>query len=336
MPEGIRIGIIGGGWPGTAHAKGYQDAGGFKLLAIADLIPERRKKMMADFGITREYASAEEMIADVNIDAVSLCLPTHLHAPIALAALRAGKHVVCETPPAMGSAEAKRMDSAAAKKQRVLLYGFQRRFGGHEQASRQAIEKGYIGDVYHARATWTRTRGIPQGTGWFTQKEKSGGGCLIDIGVHMLDLAWNLLGQPIMKSVSGVTHRRFTDLVSGGMSDVEDAAFALIRFEGGKSLELAATWAFNQPPQQNGLTCRVHGDKGAIDVYTPRGAMLYRNFDAAGECKDHELKPPKLTGHASMMRHFKACIDGKATATPGGKEGVELMRMVEGVYRSAE
>src|SRR5207237_5802377 len=181
MAEVTRVGVIGAGWPGSAHARGYLAAGGFKIVAVADLIPERRKKLMAEFGVTREYADAADLIRDPEIDAVSVCLPNSMHAPTTISALRAGKHVICEKPPALTVKDAKRMQATAEKAKKVLMYSVQRRFGGGEQAANQAIAKGYAGDVYHVRTVWTRTRGIPIGTGWFTQKEKAGGGALIDI-----------------------------------------------------------------------------------------------------------------------------------------------------------
>jgi predicted dehydrogenase len=335
MGEQIRVGIIGCGWPGAAHARGYLGAGGFKLAAVADLIPDRRRKLMAEFQIAREYSDAKDLLKEKEIDAVSIALPNHLHAPIALAALRAGKHVLCEKPPAISAAEARRMDAAAKKNAKVLLYSLQRRFGPHEQAAKAAVAKGYVGDVYHVRAVWTRTRGIPVGTGWFTQKEKSGGGALMDVGFHMLDLGWYLLGQPTPKSAFGAAHSRFSALTNGNPYDVDDASFAIIRFDGGKSLELAASWALNQPPQQNGTACRLHGSEGAIEVYTPNGAVLYREFNGSGECKENPLKPPKMIHHVALMRHFKDCIAGRTTATPGGGEGIDLMQMVEAIYKSS-
>src|SRR5439155_10041827 len=138
----------------------------------------------------------KELIADEEIDAVSICLPTHLHVETARAAMKAGKHVVIETPPGVNVREAKQLAAVAAKYDKLLAYAFQRRFGGAELASRQAIEKGYAGEPYHSRATWMRTRGVPIGTGWYTDRAKSGGGALLDIGSHMLDIAWHLLGQP--------------------------------------------------------------------------------------------------------------------------------------------
>ena len=100
-------------------------------------------------------------------------------------------------------------------------------------------------------------------------------------------------------------------------------------------LELAASWALNQPPQQNGTACRLHGSAGAIEVYTPNGAVLYRDFDGKGECRENPLKPPKTIHHVALMRHFKDCIAGRAAAAPGGAEGVTLMEMVESIYKSS-
>ncbi len=336
MAKGIRVGIIGAGAPGTRHADGYRTAGGFQVAAVADLIPSRRKALRQQFDGAKEYVEAAELLADKELDAVSICLPNHLHAPMAVAALRAGKHVVCETPPTLTAAEAKKASAAAAKAGKTLLYAFQRRFGSSEQAAKQAITKGYAGDVYHARAAWMRTRGIPVGTGWFTDKSKSGGGAMIDLGAQMLDLAWHLLGQPKPEVVFGSVVQRFRETASEASTyDVEDAAFALIRFEGGKSLELSASWAINQPPQQQGTLCRIYGDKAAIEVYRGAGPTLYRNFSSKGECKETVLKLPRLVQHAALMRHFRECILARSTPMIGPAESVTLMQMIDAIYKSA-
>jgi predicted dehydrogenase len=337
MAESIRVGIIGAGWPGGAHARGYKEAGGFKIVAVADLIPQRRKKLMGDFGAGTEYVQATDLVSDTQIDVVSVCLPNHLHAPITIAALKSGKHVVCEKPPTISVKEAKQIEAAASKAGKVVLYGFQRRFGGPEQAAKQAIDKGYAGELFHARASWMRTRGIPVGTGWFPVKSQSGGGALIDIGIHMLDLAWHLLGQPKPASVFGTTYQKFKDQAPPNTAmDVEDSGFALIRFEGGKSLELSSSWCINQPPHHQGSICRLYGDKAALDVYTAHGATIYRNFDAKGQAKPTQLKPPRVAGHVTLMRHLKDCIHGKATPIIGPAQGVVLMQMIEAIYKSAE
>jgi predicted dehydrogenase len=333
----IKVGIIGGGWPGRAHLKGYQAAGGFKVAAVADLIPDRRKAMLALCPGAREFAEAKELLEDFQIDAVSICLPNDLHAPMTIAALKSGKHVICEKPPALNAKEARQVAAAAGKAGKVVLYSVQRRFGGGELAAKQALDKGYAGEAYHVRAAWTRTRGIPIGTGWFTDRARSGGGALIDIGVHMLDLAWHLLGQPKPISVFGLTHQRFAELAPREITyNVDDAAFALLRFEAGKSIELATSWAINQPPSQNGTVCRVYGSRGAVEVYTPKGAIIYRGFTPDGRARETALKPPRAIHHTALMRHFRECILGKAEPTIGPRQGVVLMQMLDAIYRSSE
>ncbi len=333
----IQVGIAGLGWPGMMHARGYVAAGGFEIAAVADLIPERRRKAKAEFHVAVEIDQALKLTEDPRLDAISVCLPNDLHAPVVVAALRAGKHVVCEHPPAMDVKQAQQIEKAAGKSGKVVLYAAQRRFGANEQAARQAILKGYAGEIYHARGSWTRTRAIPRGTGWYTDKARSGGGSLIDIGIHMLDLGWQLLGQPRPVSVFGVSYQKFRDcLPPEVVFDVDEAAFALLRFEGNQSLELASSWALNQSPQQNGTILRAHGDKGAVEVYTPRGAMLHRGFDAQGQSRETALKLPRITGYPAMMRHFRDCIAGKTAPALGAPQGVILMRMIEGVYKSSQ
>lgn len=335
--QAIRVAILGAGWPGVKHAEGYKAAGGFDVVAVADRIPARRKAILQTFPAAREYADANDAVRDVGVDAVSICLPNDQHAPIAQAALKAGKHVVCETPPTTNAADAKRIAAAGAKAAKVVLYAAQRRFGGAEQAADQAITKGYLGEPYHARASWMRTRGIPAGTGWFTDKSKSGGGAMIDLGVQMLDLAWRLLGQPAPQTAYAAAHRRFADLVPEATTfDVEDAGFALLRFEGGKSLEVSASWAINQSPRHHGTACRVYGDQGAIEVYTPQGPVLYRNFDEKGTTKETPLKVPKLVHYPAMMRHFRNCITGGQAPSPSAEEGLVVMRMIDAIYKSIE
>jgi predicted dehydrogenase len=334
MADILRVGIIGAGWPGQAHAKGYAGAGGYKLVALADLIPARREKLAAEHGIARTVADAADLISEPGIDVVSVCLPNNLHASTVVAALKAGKHVLCETPPALSAAQAKQIQKAAEKAGKIVLYAFQRRFGGSEMAARQAIAKGYAGDVYHARASWMRTRGVPAGTGWYTDRAQSGGGAMIDLGLHVLDLAWHMLGEPKPASAFASTHALLTP--ADKPEAVEDAAFALIRLEGGKTIELAASWAINQAPHHQGAICRVHGDKGAVEVYTPQGAMLYRGFSPKGESKATPLRGPKVTHHAALARHFRECILGKSQPAIGPAQGVLLMQMVEAIYKSAE
>jgi len=332
----ISVGIIGGGWPAAAHAKGFLAAGGFRLAAVADLIPSRRQKLMAEFSIAKQYASADELLDDKHIDAVSICVPNDLHQPVASAALRAGKHVICETPPALDAKQARRMQTAADRDKKVLMYAFARRFGAAEQASAQAIAKGYLGEAYQVRTHWTRTRGIPAGTGWYTEKNRAGGGAMIDLGLPMLDLAWNLLGQPALLHVLACGQRRFSPDLADPANNVEDAMVALLQFEHNKTIELSAAWAINQPPAQKGSLCRVYGTLGCLEVYTPAGATLHRNFSEDGEPTSTALKEPKTVGYEAMMRQFRRCIAENQPCPTGAAHGVSLMEIVDAIYKSAD
>jgi len=196
---------------GKAHARGYQASGGFKLIAVADLIPSRRREMIDEFKIPREYATWEELVADKELDAVSVCLPTHLHAAATIAALRAGKHVVCERPPTLSGAEAKRIETAATKAKKIVLYGMQRRFGGAEMATKQAIIKGYAGKVYHARHRLDADARRPDRHRLVTDREKAGGGALMDLGSVMLDLGW----QPARRTQADQRLRRDAKAIAG-------------------------------------------------------------------------------------------------------------------------
>jgi predicted dehydrogenase len=325
--------IIGGGWPGVAHSKGYLTAGGCRVVAVADPIPERQAQLAESWPNAKKYTDAREAVLDPTVEAISICLPTHVRPAVVTAALKAGKHVIVETPPGATMRDARAAVTAAAKFGKVLAYAFQRRFGSAEMAAKAAIEKGLIGDANHVRATWMRTRGVPVGTGWYTDKSKSGGGALIDLGCPMLDLGWHLLGRPAPVSVYAITRRQF-DLPPPG--DVEDSVIAVVRFEGDKTLELTASWAINQPPGHVGTTCRVHGSDGAIDVHTRQGPLLFRGFNAKGECKSVPLKQPKVSGHPAMLRQFREAVLGKAVPAVDGHQGILLMQMIEGLYKSAE
>ncbi len=329
MSQGIRLAIVGAGATGKAHAAGAQQAGGYKLVAVADLIPDRLAALADAFKIPVATPEAEKVVLDPTIDAVCICLPTHLHAPVAISALKSGKHVVLEMPPAPSSKDAKAIAKAAEKAGRVVMYSCVRRFGAAEQSAKQAIDKGYAGRIYHARATWLRTRGVPRGTGWYADRAQSGGGVIVDLGLPMIDLLMHLMSAK-PRSVFSVAHSALAKL------PVEEAASVLIKFDNGASAELSVSWALNQPESQAGTVCRLSGDAGAVDVYTPQGPVMYRGFDEKGQSKSTPMKQPKVTGHVALMRHFKECIAGKATAPVGALDGVALMEIAEAIYKSIE
>jgi len=248
-----------------------------------------------------------------------------------------GKHVVIETPPALSARDLRKLKAAAIKRGKQVIFAFQRRFGGPEMAATQAVAKGYAGNTYHVRATWTRTRGIPIGTGWYTNRARSGGGALLDLGIHLIDLGVLLLGNQTPVSAYAIAQKKFSSLVPNTSTfDVEDAGTAVVQFEGNKTLELSCAWAVNQPPAANGTSCRVIGEGGALDVYTQKGPILYRGFNAKGEAKTTELKQPRVAGHAALFRHFRECMLGKGTPETGIDHSIAMMEIIEAIYKSIE
>lgn len=328
MSQGMRLGIVGAGPTGKAHAAAAKQAG-FRLISAADRIPDRLGALSAEFKLARSVSDAEELVHDPDLDAVSLCLPTHLHTPIAISALRAGKHVLIEMPPATTSRDAKAIARTAEKTGKIVLYAAVRRFGSAEQSAKQAIDKGYAGKIYHARATWLRTRGVPKGTGWYSDKSLSGGGAGVDLGLPMIDLLTHLIGSDVTH-VSAVSHCCVTGL------PVEEFVHGLLRFESGASAEVSVSWAMNQIPSQAGTTCRIHAQRAALDIYTPQGPVIYRGFENAGQGKPTPMKQPRVAGYPALFRHFKECIQGKTQPLVGAEAGVKLMQLAEALYRSIE
>lgn len=211
----------------------------------------RTKKLAEDFDIPDIYTDYRELLARDDIDAVSVCVPNFLHKEITVAALQAGKHVLCEKPMAMNADEAKAMLAAANESGKILMIGFNIRFRSDVQRLKQFVDAGDLGEIYYAKTGYIRRRGTP--FGWFSVKAESGGGPVIDLGVHVIDMTRFMMGNPRPVSVSASTYQKFrhyhiqdsqawcssdvTDgLRSGEQFDVEDLAAAFIRFDNGATM----------------------------------------------------------------------------------------------------
>jgi predicted dehydrogenase len=338
--KATRIGILGGGWPGVTHAQAIGRVPGLVVTAIADLVPARQAGLQKLCPQAKLHVTAEALVGDPTVDVVVVCTPTDTHEHLACMALKKGKAVVIEPPVAPSSAGARKIAKFAERYNRPALVAFQRRFGGAEQAAWAAIDKGLIGKPYAVRASWTRSRAVPVGTGWYGKLEKSGGGALLDLGLPLLDLAgWYLGGAGgglAVKTAAAVTHRQFGQVVPEKLGfDAEDGASALVVLEGGESVELSVAWAINQPPAANAIAVRVHGTEGCIDVYTPEGAVIYRHFNERGDAHRSVLKPPNVSGYDRLWRHVKDLVAGKEQPVCGLGVSAELMKVMERLYKSA-
>lgn len=269
----MRIGIIGtGGIAKTAHIPQYIAAGA-DVVAVMNRTRERGEAVAEQFGIERVYETVEEMLVTEQLDAVSVCTPNALHKEQVIAALEAGCHVLCEKPPAISAREANEMLIAARKAERTLHYGFHYRHRSDTQLLKRMIDDGELGHVYAATALALRRRGIP-GWGVFTDKELQGGGALLDIGVHMLDLALYLMDYP--KPVDVVGHvgqylgtRPGVGLMGDWDADafsVEDTARAMVTFDNGASLFLDASFMANVEAADT-MRVELRGTEGGSSLF---------------------------------------------------------------------
>lgn len=343
MSNLLRVGILGLGPAGIAHGRGYLQAGGYRIDSVCDLIGHRVEAFRKEVADVRVAESLDVLLKDPGIDVVSVCLPTDLHASAAVRALKAGKHVVVEPPLATDFKAVRAMLRTAERVRRrregkrpapVLLPAYARLAGGPEMAAQQAVARGYIGRPVLVRVSWTRPLGVPQGVrartdsgGWYTDRSRSGGGALIDLGGPMLALGWSLLGRPGPVSVFAAGGSPLTRLTA------EESASALVRFEGGAILELSVAWASQLPPPQYGVSCRVSGERGCVDVYAAEGAVLYRG--EPGTTKSAVLKGPKLTHHAAVARQLKSLLSASdEEALRPVRQATLVAAMLDAAYRS--
>jgi len=336
----LNIGIAGLGWPGYQHAGALAQSKVGRVYACADPDKERQAKFRAEFPAAKPFRTVEEMVEDSNLDAVVICLPNGMHFSASLAALQNGKHVLCEKPPTLNAAEMKVLQEEAAKRGLIYCFGRQQRFSAELLACKKAVEAGRLGTMYFARAIWIRSRGTPTGIGgWFTDNAKSGGGALIDIGVHALDAVWYLMGTPRPLSVSAQVFRNFAHLVDVPKFDVDDAAYGFIRFENGAVVHLETSWAANLPDDVPGEGAKremvnsfIYGSKATLRLYPL----------ALFEDQDGDLVTVPLETDATIkpftrqMENFLAAVQGKEEPVNSAQQAVYLMEMLDAIYLSSE
>jgi predicted dehydrogenase len=335
----LKVGVIGLGM-GGAHINGFRTHPDVEVVAVADSdkvrLEQRGKK---EFNIPNCYLSAEEMLKKEKLDVVSVVTPNKFHKPLTIAALESGAHVLCEKPMAMNAKEARDMNTAAKKAKKRLMINFSFRFSPQSYAMKKEIETGALGDIYFARTQWLRRRGMPGFGGWFGTKALSGGGPLIDLGVHRLDLALWFMGYPKPSWVMAGAYNHIASRIAkeqGKTYDVEDFAAAFMQFKNGATLELEASWAGNIKEREL-METRLLGTKGG---------MLQRNlnegYDFEAEfylekngCQyDMKLHPPVPDAHCSMYHFVDSIIAGKPhTAT--AEEGLTVMKLLDAIYESA-
>lgn len=341
----LKVGVIGVGSISGVHIQAYLKNKEVELVAFCDKNADRLKEKGELYGVTRLYPTHEELLANEDIDAVSICTWNNSHAEIAIAALEAGKHVLVEKPLSMTVAEAEAVEAAANKTGKVLQVGFVRRHGDNTKILKQFIDQGELGELYYAKASCIRRLGNPGG--WFSDKTRSGGGPLIDLGVHMIDVCWYMMGKPRPVSVSGNTYSKLGNRSNvenlsfyqaadydPSLNDVEDLANALIRFENGASLYVDVSFTLHA--KEDELFVKLFGDKGGAEIEPELALVLEKNntiLNIAPQVDNLSFDFDKAFGNE--IDHFvECCKEGKESIAPAA-DGVEVMKMLAAVYESA-
>ncbi|MEM7119505.1 MAG: Gfo/Idh/MocA family oxidoreductase [Chloroflexota bacterium] len=335
----LRVGVIGLGM-GKGHIRGYSTHPQAEVVAIADLDEQRLAEVGDEYGIIGRYTNANEMIANEQLDVVSVATPNKFHKEYTIAAFEAGCHVLCEKPMAMNADEGREMLAASKAADKRLMINFSFRFSEPSFALKAQVESGIIGDVYFARTVWHRRRGIPRFGGWFGQKALSGGGPLIDLGVHRLDLALWLMGYPKPTWVMASTYNPIATRLAEEANvkyDVEDLAVALIKFENGATVEVEASWATNIKEKEF-METRLLGTKAGLvqrnlnEGYQFEAELFVEN---AGYQFDMKVHPP-LKPAPNPMYHFIDSIVNDVPHIATGEEGLLVMQLLDAIYESAE
>ncbi|ANS73250.1 oxidoreductase [Paenibacillus yonginensis] len=346
MRDSIKVGVIGTGTISQFHLDAYRNNPYAEITAICDVNEARAQSAAEIYGAEKVYTDYRELLADPAIEAVSVCTWNSTHAEISAAAVRAGKAVLVEKPLSRTMEEALEVQQAVKETGGLLQVGYVRRYDNNALLVKQFAGAGEFGEFYYAKASGIRRIGNPGG--WFADKSRSGGGPVIDIGVHLVDLCWYLMGRPKVKSVSANMYsklgnrghirnlRRYQAADYGAsLNTVEDMANALIRFENGASLALDVSFTLHA--KENRTSIVLYGDKGGVEI-DPELTMITEKHDTI-------LNVTPQTDHSGIhiesafqneIDHFITCVrTGNETISPVN-DGVEVMKILTAIYESAE
>ena len=340
----LKVGIIGTGGISNHHTMAYQQLDNVEIVACCDIDGEKVKRYAEKYGIPRTYTDCHEMMKNEQLDLVSVTTWNSAHCECTVAALRGGANVLCEKPMAMNAAEAEEMMRVAKEEGKLLQVGFVRRFGSDCKVLGEFMSANVLGDIYYAKATYLRRSGFPGG--WFGDSDYSGGGALIDLGVHVIDLVRFIAGNPKPVSVYGVTYDNLGPNRAVGAEqawgsrndpkykyDVEDFASALIRYDNGLTVSIETS--FNLNCKRASGRVELFGTKGGVvlspefEIYTDIGGRFVNVLPAAKVEFD-------FTGaFCAEIKGFVDAATGVAPCVAPGEDGVVLMKILDGIYESA-
>ncbi len=341
----LRIGLVGAGNIAKAHLAAYKNVENAEIVAVCDINEENLNQTADIYGIEKRYTSETEMLANEELDAVDVCVWNCNHASCSIEALNAGLHVLCEKPMATNAKEAQEMIDAAEMNNKLLMIGFVLRFGDEARIAKDFIDKDYLGDIYYSKATYLRRHGAPGG--WFTDKSRSAGGPVIDLGVHVIDLTRYLMGRPKALSVFASTENRLKNRPNlkttvgwmpkgakpSDLYDVEDFGVALIKYEDNKTTLLETSYSLNG---EEITKKELYGTKGGMNlngedlkIYTEVNDFL---ADVTPQTKHYIDSQEMFTGE---MKHFVDCALNGTKCIATAEDGLEVMKILDAIYESA-
>jgi predicted dehydrogenase len=333
----LKIAVCGLGM-GNVHIAGWKKHPQVTVVAACDLNRERWEKTRREHGVERFYDDWDALLAAEKPDVVSIATPNALHRAQTEAALAAGCHVLCEKPLSVSAADGRAMVAAATRAGKRLMVNFSYRFSAASLALKRVVDAGRLGRVYYARSVWHRRRGIPGLGGWFTTKKLSGGGPLIDLGVHRLDLALWLMGFPkaehVLATASDAFMRRAA--TEGKSADVEDLAAAMISLDGGRAITLEASWA-GEVGEREIQETRLWGERGGLwqrnlnEGYEYEG-NVYTEHDGVLE---NTIVRPNLKEVPTAMECFADAIIAGTPHPADAAEALRVQEILDAIYRSA-
>jgi predicted dehydrogenase len=342
----LKLGIIGaGGIFKYVHGPAWAANKEVEFTAVCDVIEERAHEAALEYNIPHFYTDYRDVLAHEEIDIVVICTPNLYHSSYTVAALEAGKHVLCEKPDAVNPEEALKMAEAAERTGKTLIVMRNNRFSAAAQYMKKYADQGHMGEIYTGRCGWVRRRGIPGKGGWFTTKELSGGGPLIDLGVHFIDLAVWIMGNPRPVSVVGAAytkfagndvsdsvHSQFGDKQDEGTFDVEDLATGFIRFDNGATLQIEFSWASNIEEEVvfyelRGTKAGASFKNGQLKLFTEVEGKLWN--------VNPEIQNHHVGDHANNINHFVDVVQGRVEPIFKPQQGVDMIKILSAIYESA-
>ncbi len=337
MRGDVRLGMVGVGFIGRTHLDALKHVSGVEVTSVCDIDAGRAKAAAKAFDIPHVFTDLSDLLAEDTVDAVFVATPNNTHLPLSVAALKAGKHVICEKPLAMNAREARKMVETAKQAGKILMTGQSSRYSASAQYMKKQAEAGRFGPIYYGKAVWFRRAGIPRG--WFQDVKQAAAGPLIDLGVHAVDLLWWLMGHPKPVSAFAVTydHLGRSGQGMGGWGvgynpakfSVEDMVGGIIRFDDGQAISIDISWASHTSED---YWVRLFGIKGGAQV-SPQ-PIIYEN-DGKTEL---DITPHlgQSNAYVTESQHFIDCIRRGETPISPGSQAVTVMAMLDALLASAK